>query len=230
MKCIGERGTLFACQTQGEHPAHVRYKPYTAWSSAASQSEWTYDLQGNTTVIGLAAGGSKAQKSRDNDDDTGNLVIATSDNDLTFISGNKTEKFIMGLDGDFVSMVAGEEWVFYVHRPGATTIDGTLPAKYPAYVKLNASSGSQGLMGTIVTFDSFCILQSKPLPIRKGHTLKWVGITEEGASRFLFRFMHQSDLQPRPPPYTILPVLCILWQISAKLIWAAGPVCSIQKQ
>ncbi|KAF7971209.1 hypothetical protein HWV62_21604 [Athelia sp. TMB] len=164
MASLGERGVLFACQSQGGHPAHVRYKPYTAWSSAASHQEWTYDLGGNVAVIGLAAGGSKAQKSGENDDDTGNLVIATSDNDLTFLSGNKTERFIMGLDGDFVSMVAGEEWVFYVHRPGATTIDG-----------------SQGLMGTIVTFDSYCILQSKPLPIRKGHTLKWVGITDEGA-------------------------------------------------
>lgn len=87
-------------------------------------------------MIGLAAGGSKAQKSRDNEDDTGNLVIATSDNDLTFISGNKTEKLIMGLDGDFVSMVAGDEWVFYAHRPGATTIDGMLLCRAWPGVKL----------------------------------------------------------------------------------------------
>ena len=126
----GERGVLFACQPQGGHPAHVRYKPYTAWSSAASHQEWTYDLGGNIAVIGLAAGGSKAQKSGENDDDTGNLVVATSDNDLTFLSGNKTERFIMGLDGDFVAMVAGEEWVFYVHRPGATTIDGAVLAMF----------------------------------------------------------------------------------------------------
>ena len=77
-------------------------------------------------MIGLAAGGWK--KSKGDEDHSGNLVIATSENDLTFMSGNKAEKYIMGLDGEFVSMVAGEDWVFLVHRPGATTIDGWFSA------------------------------------------------------------------------------------------------------
>jgi chromosome transmission fidelity protein 4 len=73
-------------------------------------------------VVGLAAGGSK--KSNGDEDDSGNLVVATSENDLTFMTGNKAEKYVMGLDGEFVTMAAGEDWVFFVHRPGATTIDG----------------------------------------------------------------------------------------------------------
>lgn len=100
----------------------VLYKPYTSWSSSSSQHEWTYSLKRGSKVVGLAAGGAK--KSKGCEDDSGTLVIATSENDLTFLSGNKAEKYVMGLDGEFVSMVAGEDWVFIVHRPGATTIDG----------------------------------------------------------------------------------------------------------
>lgn len=125
---LGERGILFACQPENDHPAQILYKPYTTWSSSSSQYEWIYPLKDKKArVLGLAAGGSKAsssKKAKANEDDTGTLVIATSYNDLTFLSGNKAKKLMMGLDGDFVSMVAGEEWLFFVHRPGATTIDG----------------------------------------------------------------------------------------------------------
>jgi chromosome transmission fidelity protein 4 len=108
---IGEHGTLFACQAQNKRPAQVLYKPNTS-----SQSEWIYPLKHGSKVIGLASGGS--------DDASGNMIIATSENDLTFMSGNMIESYVMGLDGEFVSMVAGKEWVFVVNWPGATTFDG----------------------------------------------------------------------------------------------------------
>lgn len=125
---VGERGALFACPPELDHPAQVIYKQYGTWSA---QGDWTYVLPKGQRVLGLAAGGERPMRSlRDlssSGGDTqgqGNVVIATSSGDITFLSGSGMERIVLGLEGEYVTMAAAEEYVFVVHRPGATTIDG----------------------------------------------------------------------------------------------------------
>lgn len=208
LACLGERGALYASQPDEKDgtPSKISYKPYTTWGSS-SQSEWTFTLPSQTKVLGIAAGGPPPPKSKSKryiDADlggNGNVVVATSDGELIFLTGSGIERCVLSLTGDFVSMVAGNEWVFVVCREGSASLDGKrvsfLLVSRPILVYLTLFlllSGSQNLTGRLIKFDDYTLLQKDTLPIPKGHTLKWIGISEEGVSDFLLVHL-LSDLE-----------------------------------
>ncbi|TRM69839.1 hypothetical protein BD626DRAFT_422291 [Schizophyllum amplum] len=173
---IGERGVVFAYDAEEglyneetneteSSPARVVYKPY---GSKGEKLDWTYTLNGGTKVMGVAAGGVPSNdltKGSDRDlEGLGNVVVATDEGDLTFLSGTGRERRIMGLGADFLTMAASDEWVFVVYRPGSTTIDG-----------------SQNLWYSLIRFDDFSVMQKGILPLARQVTLQWAGITTEGA-------------------------------------------------
>lgn len=135
----GERGAIFATEpeknssTDKDKPLlprshRITYKPYSTW---AARSDWSITLPPNERVLAVAAGGVPPRRSMkyasDVRDMEGNgcAIVATSAGFVRFFSGAGLQRYVWAIGGTVVSMVAGSEWVFVVHREGGTSLDGT---------------------------------------------------------------------------------------------------------
>ncbi|ELU41952.1 WD40 domain-containing protein [Rhizoctonia solani AG-1 IA] len=180
---LGEYGVAFACPPDNGHFAIIEYRPYSEWSPNA---QWQFKLPEGEHVIALAAAGTPAGRmiqmryenklyasstvliiecSGGKYEGFGMVAAATNKGYIRFISGGGVQEYIMSAAGDVVSMTGGKEWVFIVHREGGTSLDGC-----------------QNLRYSLVAVDGFDLVQEGRLPVPRGETLKWIGVTTEGVS------------------------------------------------
>ncbi|KAG8835473.1 hypothetical protein FRC17_003040 [Serendipita sp. 399] len=168
MASIGDHGIAYARASEKSEPSQILYKPFATWGSS---TEWSIALPPGEDVIAIAAGGIPTRRSYKNrnseevdSDGAGTVVIATSTSYLRFFTGSGIQTYVWAMGGDVVSLVAGNEWVFVVYREGGTSLDGC-----------------QNLRYSLISLDRFEVLQDGQLPLPKNKTLKWIGISEEGA-------------------------------------------------
>ncbi|KAG9042191.1 hypothetical protein FS837_011177 [Tulasnella sp. UAMH 9824] len=163
LAAIGERGVAFAGPSEEHHPATLSYRPYESW---ASNADWEINLPAGEEPVAVAAGGLPYSKDFNSDDlgGDGYVALATSEQLIRFFSGGGVQKYIWAAEGDVVSMVAGPEWVFVVHREGGTSLDGC-----------------QNLRYSLISCKTFDMVREGRLPLQRNRTVTWIGITEEGA-------------------------------------------------
>lgn len=129
MASLGQRGIAYARPSEKSDPAQIAYKPYSSWGAS---NDWQFSLSAGEEVVAIAAGGTPPRRSYKNRqgveegeaEGAGNVVVATSTGYLRFFTGSGIQRYVWALGADVVSMVAGNEWVFVVHREGGTSLDG----------------------------------------------------------------------------------------------------------
>jgi len=121
----GERGILFASVSEEKTSAVISYKPFESW---ASDADWQISLPKGEDPVCVAAGGAPYSKFVDKTDVSGNghLAVATTKGYVRFFSGGGCQLYVWNIGGEVVSMAAGQEWAFVIHREGGTSLDGAL--------------------------------------------------------------------------------------------------------
>ncbi len=159
---LGERGIVYAAAMDSGHPAVVHYRAYDAW---ASQSDWQINLPDGEDVLLVASGGGGGANDDDEASSSSSVAVATTKGYIRFFSGSGLQRYIWRMGEELVSMVAGKDSLFMVHREGGTSLDGC-----------------QNLRYTIIDLASFDVVQEGRLPLPKRTTLSWIGFAEYGVS------------------------------------------------
>ncbi|KAG8872936.1 hypothetical protein FRB97_007164 [Tulasnella sp. 331] len=163
MAALGEHGIVYACCSEEQHPGIISYRPYDSW---ASNSEWQVELPAGENPIAVATAGTPYARSVEKNDIRGNghVAVATTKGYIRFFSGGGLQRYVWTVGGEVVTMAGGAEWIFVVHREGGTSLDGC-----------------QNLRYTLISADSFDIVQTGHVPLPRGTVLTWIGVTTEGA-------------------------------------------------
>jgi chromosome transmission fidelity protein 4 len=163
----GELGSVFSCPSNGDSPSIIHYRPEESWTSVA---EWTYSLPPRENATVLAVGG--IEEPLEYGDvgiaGTGTVLVATDKGFVRFLSGSGLQKYVWNLGEEVVSMAAGKDWAMVVWRAGA------------------AVEGRQNLEYSVVDTDTFEMVQQGRLPLGKGATVLWVGMTNDQVSILFF--------------------------------------------
>lgn len=117
---------------------------------------------------------------RSDEGGNGNVAVATSKGYVRFFTGSGLQQYVWTVGGDVVTMVSGAEWLFVVHREGGTSLDGRFESCDLDENTHWSFLGCQNLRYTLISLDAFDLLQTGHLPLPRGTTLSWIGITEEG--------------------------------------------------
>lgn len=127
---LGPCGALYACQPQPatETLGLVHYRPFNTWANSPG---WSVALPEGEAPVAICAGGEKSSNSVEDEEGglrdlggSGHVVIATSRGMIRFLLGTGIQTYVWHIGGEVVTMVAGDEWVFIVHREGGPSLDG----------------------------------------------------------------------------------------------------------
>ncbi|TPX47127.1 hypothetical protein SeMB42_g03443 [Synchytrium endobioticum] len=100
--CLGDRGALFAAETQNSLPSKIEYRSFDSWGT---KQDWMFLCSPLENVKALALTDHGA-------------AVATDSNYLRFVSNSGIQTAVKCLDGPIVSMSGFRDFLFVVYHAG----------------------------------------------------------------------------------------------------------------
>jgi chromosome transmission fidelity protein 4 len=137
---LGPQGAVYASSSK-DLGSTVAFKPFDSWGS--SSAEWSLDLPSGelATCLAISSGVFVSSRSGVEDEDaldsaaaSGSVIVATTSGYLRFFSATGTQKYIINLGEQVVTLAAGKDWAMVVHR----TSELIQPGKVEGWASTNA--------------------------------------------------------------------------------------------